>query len=381
MPLTTETIGLLTWDYGRPKGGMGRSLQHITRTLQGSVAHPHSSGKFRTGAVQRSDGTTSPDLRTIRVLSPSPIDVSDAPFLRFTHRFGGQLLFSLLLPFALARRLAREHIDRLLLPVGPGGVLLLRRPPAAVTAIVYHSYAQQSDLVPGQRWKRIFRPFERRTLGFCERIICFCSDTKDALIRAYDIDPAIIDILPHAVSPSGIHKKSEPLLCVCVARLEARKGVDVLLHAWPTILHHIPDAQLVIVGDGIERNKIDRLITQTLNVRRCASLSQHELDHLLACAAVAFCPAYLEGFGLACAEAMAAGCCVIASDTDGLRSLVKHETNGLLVLPGNSSALADAAVRVLSDADRCSSLGRAAAAHIAQACDPDRADAALRSVL
>jgi glycosyltransferase involved in cell wall biosynthesis len=345
-----KTLGVLSWDYGRPKGGMGRSLQTIAAALQ--------RGGF-----------------SLRVIATCAGDAPDDPFLRITRHIGGQVLFSLLLPFTLNRRLRRtkqgeQAADQLLLPVGPGGVLLLRRLPVPVTAIVYHSYAQQAALVPGQWWKKIFCPFEKRTLRFCTHILCFSDDTRRALIGAYGIENARITVLPHPVAVSETSSvERDPLLCLCVARLDQRKGVGDLLRAWPSIHSQHPQARLVLVGDGSQRRMIDRLIARTTNVERRSTVTQQELDTLLARAQVAFCPAYLEGFGLACAEAMAAGCCVIASDADGLRQLVVQGESGVLVPAGDCDALAAAAVGVLSDPEQAHRLGKAAVARIRSVCD------------
>ncbi len=350
--MRNPTIGLLSWDYGRPKGGMGRSLQHVVQALRAQ------------------------DI-PVKILAPCPGESSNSPFLRFTGRFGGQILFSLLLPFVLRARIKSQAIERLILPVGPGGVLLLARLRVPATAIVYHTYAQQSVLVPGQGWKRIFCPFERRTLRRCQSVICFCTDTKQALIHTYGILPESITVLPHAIkNVIASPQKRQAGLCICIARLEARKGVDVLLRAWPTIIEHVPSAKLVVVGDGVMRKQIDRMIAATRNVERHLSVTDEELRELLCTSEVAFCPAYLEGFGLACAEAMAAGCVVIASDTDGLRSLMNHDVQGLLVPPGNAAVLAEAAISILSDEEQSRRLAAAGQKHIAQTCNAKVADTA-----
>lgn len=118
------------------------------------------------------------------------------------------------------------------------------------------------------------------------------------------------------------------------------------------------------------------MITGLKNVERRASVSQRELGDLLSRAQIAFCPAYLEGFGLACAEAMAAGCVTIASDADGLRQLV-HDGTGVLVPAGDTAALASATDAILSDRSRMQQLSADGAAFIRDACDPVSADRAL----
>lgn len=342
-------IGVLSWDYKKPKGGIGYAFQRVVSALQ-------------------SDGMD------VRVMAPS----NERPLLAFTKKWGGHLLFSFALPFVLHRRMSKEDISGLVLPVGPGGVFLLRRPFIPAFAIVYHTYLQQYQQVPGQRWKRIFCLFERRTLSACQTIVCYSEDTKRALIEGYHIDEQRIHLLsfPVDVPPASAIQREE-FFCICVARLEARKGVDVLLRAWPTIIKQIPQARLVVVGDGIQRTMIDRLISQTTSVERRSGISYADMQELLARASVAFCPAYLEGFGCACSEAMAAGCCVIASDADSLRRLIRQSETGLLVPAGDSEALAAATIGVLSQSDRSRIIGNNARASMIVGHDPVAADRAL----
>jgi glycosyltransferase involved in cell wall biosynthesis len=272
-----------------------------------------------------------------RVLSPSE------GFLSFTKRFGGHVLFSLLLPFTLQKIIDREKITELIIPVGPGGVLLFRRPKrCTVTAISHHSYIQQSRLVPGQYWKKVFIPFERRTICMASKVLCYTEDAQRAL-KKYGAQ-ALTTTHPFDAeiwAPTCEPEKQEGL-CVCIARISKRKGTDVLLKAWPKVRRSMPHARLVIVGAGKVPSYIE-------GVDHFNDTSLKDLIELVQRAEVAVCPSYLEGFGYACAEAMAAGTTVVASDVPGLRSLITDDKTGRLVAPGDSTALAEAIVEVLKD--------------------------------
>ena len=344
-------LGLLTWDFAKPKGGMGHAMQSMPTAL--------SHGGF-----------------DVRVFAPCPDAFPADPFLRFTKRFGGHLLFSALLPFILHRRIREEAITHLFLPVGPGGVFLLYRPKIPVIAIVYHTYAQQSRLVPGQRWKQFFVPLEHRTLRCADMILCFCEDTKNVLIDHYHISPDRIRLLPHGIDIPfwSVPKEKRRGMVVCVARLEARKGVDVLLKAWKRVIEQLPEARLTIIGKG-------RLPSHAQSVDHRLHCSQAELCACVGLSEIAICPSYLEGFGLACAEAMAAGTAVIASDTDGLRSLIHHERTGLLVKPGDEKQFAEAIIRLLRDDDLRRSLAGAAQAEACVRFDPSSAERELVNVV
>ncbi len=313
-----QKIGIVSWDFDPPKGGLGRSLQWMALAL-------------RDGGWEVVIGSSA--------LLPSSL-----------RRFG-HVLFSLLLPFVLPRWIRRYGITSILVPTGPGGIFLLRIPKGVqIIAISPHTYDQQSRLVPGQQWKKIFTGLERRTLAAAHHVLCFSDDTKNALRDSYALSAQNIFLLPHAVQSADVPAEKEKGLCLCVARLEARKGVGLLLEAWPHVLRDCPDAHLVIVGQGIGAPAVDRTIERIgSSVRRIASLPQEELHRLFHRAEVFVCPSYLEGFGLAAAEAMAAGMPVVAMDTEGLRCLVQHEKTGLLFPLGEAKKIADATIRLLQD--------------------------------
>jgi D-inositol-3-phosphate glycosyltransferase len=79
---------------------------------------------------------------------------------------------------------------------------------------------------------------------------------------------------------------------------------------------------------------------------------------------VVACPSHREGFGIACAEAMAHGRPVVASAVGGLLDLVVHEETGLLVPPRDVPALRSALERLIGNPDLRRSFGAAARSRI-----------------
>lgn len=312
------SIGLVCPDLHSPRGGLGRAMRVMADALEEASMHVIDLG-----------------MRT--------------------KRFPGDHLAQAgLLPFVLRRRVRRAGPSLLLAPVGPGGVLFAKRPAAIpFCAVVYHTYLQQSRLVPVQRWKSVLVPLECRTLSYAEKILCFARETEQILTDDYALSSDNIILLPQILDPSAwpVMQRKEEGLCVCVARLEARKGVPTLLKAWPHVESQNADAHLVIVGDGVQRRSVDRLIHSCKRVIRIPSLPHAELSALVARAELSLCPSYLEGFGLAAAEAMLAGTAVIGSDVDGLQSLLGHGEFGKLVGVGDTDAWASAILELLRDAE------------------------------
>ena len=109
--------------------------------------------------------------------------------------------------------------------------------------------------------------------------------------------------------------------------------------------------RLVVAGDGPLRERVPGAL---------GFVPHDELSPLYARAAVSSCPSRREGYGVACAEAMAHGRPVVASAVGGLLDLVVDGETGLLVPPGDADALRAGLARVLDDVQLRRSMGAAA---------------------
>jgi glycosyltransferase involved in cell wall biosynthesis len=149
--------------------------------------------------------------------------------------------------------------------------------------------------------------------------------------------------------PDPVPPDARVLLCVC--RLEPQKGVDVAIRA----LDEIPDAWLVVLGDGPQRPELEQLAAERVYMPGRVP----DVAAWLRRADVLVHPVRWEGFGLAVLEAMLAGVPVVASDVSSLPELV--DDAGILVPPDDPSALAAAVGRVLGDPAGYAEHGRARA--------------------
>jgi glycosyltransferase involved in cell wall biosynthesis len=141
-----------------------------------------------------------------------------------------------------------------------------------------------------------------------------------------------------------------------VGRLAEKKGVDVLLKA----LAKVPDARLIVVGDGPTRPALEaecRSLGLSERVTFAGQQGQTRVAEELRLAQALVVPSKVardgdaDGTPVVMAEGMAAGVPVIASRLGGLSEHITSGENGLLVVPDDPLALAEALRRVLEDSD------------------------------
>lgn len=145
-----------------------------------------------------------------------------------------------------------------------------------------------------------------------------------------------------------------------VARLEPEKGHPTLLEAWPTVLRAVPDAYLLIVGEGSRRAALETLARQLRIAHRVVFTGRRDdVPSVTAALDVAVLPSYREAQGLSILEALALSRPVVASNVGGIPEMITDGVNGLLVPPHDADALAAAIVRLLTDHPFADTLGRA----------------------
>jgi Ser/Thr protein kinase RdoA (MazF antagonist) len=138
---------------------------------------------------------------------------------------------------------------------------------------------------------------------------------------------------------------------ICVASLQPYKGIRHLICASAQVLRREPGFRCLIVGEGVDRPKLEALIDELglqHTVRLLGGKPQHEVAKLLADADLFVLPSVvapsgqMDGIPVALMEAMASGLPVVSTRLSGIPELVEDGVNGLLVEAGNETALADA---------------------------------------
>ncbi|MEM9923669.1 MAG: glycosyltransferase family 4 protein [Cyanobacteria bacterium P01_D01_bin.50] len=155
---------------------------------------------------------------------------------------------------------------------------------------------------------------------------------------------------------------TSPPTVVFAGRLVWEKGVDILIEAFAKVQQQIPEAKLLIAGDGLERNSLESQVNK-LKIKSHVSFLGHidrtTLESVFAQAWVQVIPSrWAEPFGLVAAEAQMRGTAVIASNSGGLAEIVSHGKTGFLVPPNNADVLAEHLLTILQDKQLAEKLGK-----------------------
>lgn len=220
-----------------------------------------------------------------------------------------------------------------------------------------------------------------------DRVIAISEQVKEHLVDDFKVDLSRITLINNGIeierfkpapfsqkqeAKSRLGLKSGPVIGI-LARLSDVKGHKYLIEAMKTVLATFPNVQLLIAGEGRMEDELKRL-TVSLKIEECVFFVPETLDtrNILAAIDIFVMPSLKEGLGLALMEAMASGLPVIGSAVGGIKTLVKHEDNGLLVNPGDSLGIANAIINLLSDSNKAARLGTNARRFIAEEFSEDK---------
>lgn len=181
---------------------------------------------------------------------------------------------------------------------------------------------------------------------------------KKVLTIYNGISPARFRGIPASISRRDLNLKDDDLVVGTVARLIPSKGVQTLIEAVSLISRITPNLWLVVVGDGPERQKLEKY-AKRLGLRGRVSFLgwRDDVPELMAgwdCFAL---PSLSEGFNISVLEAMASGLPVVVSDLPALREAVVAGRGGFTVLPGSAPELAAALLHLLKEREKARLMG------------------------
>jgi len=257
---------------------------------------------------------------------------------------------------------------------------------ASVPAVIYTPSGLPFNPFISRHVSLLYLALERFAGLYTDAIIAACASEYEQVIRHRLVAKSKVMLLPNpfdiaackpTVSPAAKRQElglnPENPIVGTVARLTRQKGVEFFVEAAALVLRSHPRAQFVLIGDGELRPQVEAQIND-LGIASSFHFLGRRADYLdlMATFDIFVLSSLWEGLPYAPLEAMALAKPVVGTDVTGLRDIIQHQMNGLLVPAQSAQALAQAIVVLLEDKGLAIRLGEEGRRSLGQRYDPDR---------
>ncbi len=325
-------------------GGTERQLVETARFLQRERFIPHV-GCFRPDGLRRKDleqaGVPTLHLPVYSFKSPAVLRAA-AQLIRYIHRHRIQIVHSFDAP-----------LNVFAVPVAR----------MAGTPAVISSQRGDRNLTT-QRLKQLLRITDRLT----DAVVVNCEHMRRYLIEDERVAENKVRLCYNGIDTEQYQRRTAispfpgQVVIGTVSALRPEKGVDTLIRALAAVRQ--PGAALVIVGSGPEEARL-RALSAEAGIDSCHfEPATQDVARWLSCIDIFVLPSRSEALSNALMEAMACGCCPVASRVGGNPELVEDGQNGLLFKVDAVDELARHLQELLDDEPRRQRLALAATAKI-----------------
>lgn len=241
---------------------------------------------------------------------------------------------------------------------------------------------QGSDMFQAARMPLI-RELTRAALKKMKKVLAL-SQALEKEVQAIGISPARIEIVPNGVDltrfPMG-ESHREPII-LYVASLIERKGPEFLIQAFHGVKERYPQAQLILIGDGPQRQELEKMVASLENsdsVQFLGWQTQQKVSEWMRKARVFVLPSVEEGLGVVLLEALASGTVCVGSNVGGIPDVISPEV-GRLVPPRDPKSLQTALEGLLENDETWQRLSQNARRRAEDVYDWDRIASRIRSI-
>jgi glycosyltransferase involved in cell wall biosynthesis len=229
-----------------------------------------------------------------------------------------------------------------------------------------HVVSDRKSLLSGLISKTYYSTLGLRTLKAADAVVVpsLAYKTKMVEMRVNATKVRVVKVIPYGIESEKFRSQtntesfkakyncSNSIIILSVGRLNYQKGFQFLIKAMPDVLQKVPNAKLIIVGEGEDRSfliKLAESLKISGSVIFTGGLPQAELPNAYSAASLFVLPSLFESFGISLIEAQASGKPVIGTKSGGAPEALIEGKTGLLVNPGNPKALSEAILRILTD--------------------------------
>lgn len=213
---------------------------------------------------------------------------------------------------------------------------------------------------------------------------------RDYLHRTYRYPLRRIDVCHNGVDTAAFTRAGRVRLpqvadadivigSVCVMRPE--KNLTQLIEAFARVRSLAPGIRLLLMGSGPERDHLQALAASLGLAEACCFLpTSPDVRGAMRSIDIFVSASFSEGLPNAVMEAMACGCCVVASNVGGCPELIEHGVHGLLAKPADLADLTAQIETLVRNPELCAQMGAAAAVRIQQEFSVSAAIAQMQSI-
>lgn len=193
-------------------------------------------------------------------------------------------------------------------------------------------------------------------------IIAVGKKVKENLCDVYGIPDSQITVIYNAVDSFRDevveievlkkHKENKDFLVGNIGRLTEQKGMEYFIEAIPNVLAQCPNTKFFIIGEGEDREKLENKISHLALEDKVLMLGYRiDIQNTMSQLDLIVLSSLWEGLPLTPIEAFSVKKTIVATNVDGTVEIVQNERNGLIVEPRDSSALANAIIRLNKDVE------------------------------